>query len=81
MKAKISITKDVYVVDFDEEPSSSIIFQTKYYNLIETEKYQYKNFSGLKNNVKIDELVTFLRDQGAILNLCKASSSLVMGSC
>ena len=47
-KAKISIIKDVYEVNFDVEPSSSIIFQTKYYNLIETEKYQYKNFSGLK---------------------------------
>ncbi|MDA8831695.1 SNF2-related protein [Candidatus Pelagibacter bacterium] len=77
MKAKISIIKDVYEVNFDEEPSSSIIFQTKYYNLIETEKYQYRNFSGLKNNVKIDELVTFLRDQGTILNLCKQTQEIL----
>lgn len=77
MKAKISIIKDVYEVNFDVEPSSSIIFQTKYYNLIETEKYQYKNFSGLKNNVKIDELVTFLRDQGIILNLCKQTQEIL----
>lgn len=77
MKAEISIIKDVYEVNFDEEPSSSIIFQTKYYNLIETEKYQYKNFSGLKNNVKIDELVTFLRDQGIILNLCKQTQEIL----
>ena len=77
MKAKISIIKDVYEVSFDEEPSSSIIFQTKYYNLIETEKYQYKNFSGLKNNVKIDELVLFLKDQGIILNLCKQTQEIL----
>ena len=77
MKAEISIIKDVYEVNFDEEPSSSIIFQTKYYNLIETEKYQYKNFSGLKNNVKIDELITFLRDQGIILNLCKQTQEIL----
>jgi SNF2 family DNA or RNA helicase len=77
LKAKISIIKDVYEVNFDVEPSSSIIFQTKYYNLIETEKYQYKNFSGLKNNVKIDELVTFLRDQGIILNLCKQTQEIL----
>ena len=77
MKAKISIIKDVYEVSFDEEPSSSIIFQTKYYNLIETEKYQYRNFYGLKNNVKIDELVIFLRDQGTLLNLCKQTQEIL----
>ena len=77
MKTKISIIKDVYEVNFDEEPSSSIIFQTKYYNLVETEKYQYRNFSGLKNNVKIDELVTFLRDQGTILNLSKQTQEIL----
>jgi len=77
LKAKISIIKDVYEVSFDEEPSSSIIFQTKYYNLIETEKYQYRNFYGLKNNVKIDELVIFLRDQGTLLNLCKQTQEIL----
>ena len=55
LKADISINNDVYRLVFDKNPSTTIVFQIKHYNFRELEEYQYKNFSGLKNNIKLNK--------------------------
>ena len=77
MKVRISIIKNIYEVNFDAEPPSSIIFQIKYYNFREIKDHEYKNFSGLKNNVKIDDLINLLNDESFEINICNNTQKIL----
>ena len=69
MKADISINNDVYRLVFDKNPSTTIVFQIKHYNFRELEEYQYKNFSGLKNNIKIEKVINYLDNEKLEINV------------
>ena len=77
MKADISINNDVYRLVFDKNPSTTIVFQIKHYNFRELEEYQYKNFSGLKNNIKIEKVINYLDNEKLEINVCKNTQKIL----
>ena len=75
MKANISLNNGVYSLLFQSTPAIPTIFTIKYFSFSEVEGSDSKEFSALKVNINLENLITFLRDEKINLNKWNLSMS------
>ena len=77
MKANISLDNGIYKLSFESSPSTSIIFQIKYFSFREIAENNSKNYSALKTNINIQNLIKFLAGENINLNICKNTKNIL----
>jgi len=77
VKANISLNNGVYSLLFQSTPAIPTIFQIKYFSFSEVEGSDSKEFSALKVNINLENLITFFRDEKIDLNKCKNTQKTI----
>ncbi len=77
MKANISLENGVYSLLFESLPSTAIIFQLKHFSFREIEENSLQNFSALKINIKIENLIKFLDTENISVKICSNTKKVL----
>ena len=73
MLANIQLEKDKFTISFEKVLPTSVKFQIKYYNFSQIDLDNDLVFIALKNSVKFESLITFLKENNIDVSLCQNS--------
>lgn len=77
MKANISLNNGVFKLLFDETPSTATIFQIKHFSFREIDEDNNLEFSALRSNIHIQNVIKYLSDENIILNKCENTKQIL----
>ena len=77
MKANISLNDGVFKLLFDETPSTATIFQIKHFSFREIDEDNNLEFSALRSNINIQNVIKYLSDENIILNKCENTKHIL----
>ena len=77
MKANISLNDGVFKLLFDETPSTATIFQIKHFSFREIDEDNNLEFSALRSNINIQNVIKYLSDEKIILNKCENTKHIL----
>ena len=77
MKASISLDNDVFKLLFEGSPSTATIFQIKHFSFREIDENNNREYSALKSNINIQNLIKYLSDENIDLNKCENTKHIL----
>jgi len=77
VKANISLNDGVFKLLFDETPSTATIFQIKHFSFREIDEDNNLEFSALRSNINIQNVIKYLSDEKIILNKCENTKHIL----
>lgn len=77
MKANISLNDGVFRLLFDETPSTATIFQIKHFSFREIDEDSNLEYSALRSNINIQNVIKYLSDENIILNKCENTKQIL----
>ena len=77
MKANISLDNDVFKLLFEGSPSTATIFQIKHFSFREIDENNNREYSALRSNINIQNLIKYLSDENIDLNKCENTKHIL----
>ena len=77
MKANISLDNDVFKLLFEGSPSTATIFQIKHFSFREIDENNNREYSALRSNINIQNLIKYLSDENIDLKKCENTKHIL----